>query len=168
MILGRNMSNRTAIFLSGIALTLLLGGCTYDSRNADSYTTPSSGGPDASTDTKTVPSADFSLPKELPAPTDVGEGEKKITELASQTQGASLGPMTLSKKTVVYIRCAGDGSLIFDMKGVGRFPLPCLRESDTHGTRNVFDTRMVQQTTASVESSPGQIWSIGIYSEPIP
>lgn len=91
-----------------------------------------------------------------------------LLELASQTQSASFGPTALSGKTVVYIRCAGSGSLVFELKGIGRLSAPCAAESAPHGTRNVYDTRLVSHTTAVVESSPGQIWSLGIYSEPVP
>ncbi len=168
MNLGPTTSQRIPALLSAGTLALLIGGCTGTSPApgpADGFTFSS---PATTLEATPTPSPEFTLPKDLPAPVDVGAGEQKITELASQTQGASFGPMTLGGKTVVYLRCAGSGSLVFEMKGVGRFPMPCEKDSEPHGTRNVFDTRLIQQTTASVESSPGQIWSLGVYSEPIP
>lgn len=111
---------------------------------------------------------EFILPEELPAPSDPGAGENKIVELTSQTQGASFGPLTLDSGTVVYIKCAGGGSLVLELTNVGRVTTPCENSGDPRGTRHVFDTRLVHQTPASVESSPGQIWSLGVYAAPVP
>ena len=158
---------RSVILVGGIALAPVLAGCTYGTSDAGPSGNTSSEAV-APGESSPVPSAAFSLPDALAAPVDVGKGEQKITELSSQTKGTSFGPLNLGGKTVVYLRCAGDGTLTFKLEGVGQFPLPCTKETEPHGTRNVFDTRQIPQATASVESSPGQIWAIGVYSEPIP
>lgn len=166
MNLGPKTAQRIPTVLVASSLAFLAGGCTYTSAAPGPDNGSTSRNPGSTLEA--TPAPDFALPKDLPAPADIGAGEKKIMELASQTQGASFGPMTLGGKTVVYIRCAGSGSLVFEMQGVGRFSALCEAERAPHGTRNVFDTRFIPQATAIVESSPGQIWSLGVYSEPIP
>ncbi|QYF91111.1 hypothetical protein [Arthrobacter sp. PAMC25284] len=153
-------------YFGTIVLVLAVGGCTYK----DAVQAPTSGAA-ASGSVSTpeaAPTAEFVIPAQLPAPIDVGANEDQIAELGSQTRGANIGPLTLGSTTVVYVRCAGGGSLTFELDGVGRSVLPCEAVAEPRGTRNVFDTRLAPQTTATVESSPGQIWSLGVYSEPTP
>lgn len=133
---------------------------------------PSSSDSDHSTTAVTSADAQssptFSLPAALAAATDVGPGEKLLFQKSSQKEPATYGPVATEAKTVVYLRCAGSGSVNFSMKEVGSFPMPCEEDGVAHGTRNVFDTRSAKNPTFSVSSRPGQIWSIGIYSEPMP
>ncbi len=149
-----------------LGMALAVGGCTTTVPAPAQASIPGASSPDSTRSIWTA--AEFVLPADLPAPSDVGAGETRIAELGSQRQGAVLGPLTLGGKTVVYLRCSGTGALTFDMQGVGRFPLPCEEDAQPRGIRSVFDTRLVQQATVTVDSGPGHIWSLGVYSEPIP
>ncbi len=113
------------------------------------------------------PESTTSLPDSLPAPTDVGPDEELLFHIGSQKGSASYGPVPTKQRTVVYLRCAGDGAVTFEMKAVSSFSVPCEQDGVLHGTRNVFDTWHVKDPVFSVQSAPGQIWSIGIYSEPV-
>ncbi|MFI5086082.1 MAG: hypothetical protein ACHP7K_09145 [Actinomycetales bacterium] len=114
------------------------------------------------------PARSFRAPTFLAAAGDVGTDETLLFEAGSQTQSATYGPVVTEAKTVVYLRCAGSGSMSFRMKDVGSLVMPCEENGAPHGTRNVFDTRWANNPTFSVASAPGQIWSIGVYDEPVP
>ena len=112
--------------------------------------------------------ATFTLPASLKAPAEAGPDEQLLFQTSSQTESASYGPVATKAKTVLYIRCAGSGSINFRMQDVVTFVVPCEKDGVAHGMRNLFDTRFVKNPNFSVDSSPGQIWSLGIYSEPVP
>lgn len=156
-------------FTCGLASTFVvmisLVACTSD-ETPESISTNTEQQTSASTDAKPDPT--FSLPSALLATTDVSADEKLLLEKSSQKMGGTYGPLAVEAKTVVYLRCAGDGTVTFEMKGFDSFPRPCEQDGVAHGTRNVFDTRHVKNATFSVQSSSDQMWSIGIYSKPVP
>ncbi len=139
--------------------------CTSGNQQEPLNTDPQ---PRSSARTVPEPKPAFSLPDSLSAPTDVGSDETLLFDVDSQKEGATYGPVPTGAKTVVYLRCAGAGSVTFEMTDVGSFQMPCEQDGVAHGTRNLFDTRHTENPTFSVQSTPDQIWSIGTYSEPVP
>ncbi|MGO4383387.1 hypothetical protein [Specibacter sp. RAF43] len=162
------MDRRKKVFCGAAGMIVFLLSVTACTGSTQEPLVSNNPGPTMVSSAEPQPTPIFTPPSTLPAATDVGQGEKLLFQKSSQKLSATYGPVATEAKTIVYLRCAGDGTVKFELKGVGAYPMPCEESADTHGTRNVFDTRYVKNPTFSVDSLPGQIWSVGIYSEPVP
>jgi hypothetical protein len=93
------------------------------------------------------------------------EAEPLIGELSSQRGSNDLGPFAVSSgRIALYFRCAGVGTALISISGVGEFPNDCDPTGQSLGVRNTFDVRYVKDYTVTVAAENTLLWSVSITS----
>ena len=68
---------------------------------------------------------------------------------------------TRSKFINVYLTCAGPGTILIKISGVGEYELPCL-EGDVLPSSNQFEVSTVESYVLSIDSSVNQTWAVSM------
>lgn len=156
--MARTIPSPAAVTSSLLLVAALLSGCASVVADATS-TSPQQAAPSTLTPTPTPTKTAWiaeNVTHHVPS-----EGEI-LASLDNKTGTAGVLGVPVTKKHLkVWVVCSGPATYFIDIKGLGRFELPC-DQGENAASENQFELTRQGAYDISVESKPGQRWAMTV------